>query len=258
MRDERDIAEVAARQHASGVDLLKVMATGGVTTAGTIPAEAVFSVRELQQVVAAAGGKPVAAHAHGVQGVQAAVEACVHTIEHCSWVDARGSWGCYDAPTVQRMAERGTIVCPTIGRGWATKLGLQAAMSPALQAMHRAGVRLAASTDAGAIPNLPHHLLCDSLPVLQRCAGMTNAETLRAATSVAALACCIEHLTGAVCEGLAADLLVVPGNPLDTLAAVCAPLSVVCRGAVVQPCTRSEGRAAWASNNDNRCACAGR
>ena len=120
-------------------------------------------------------GPRVGTDAHGVQGIQAAVGARVHTVEHCSWVDARGSWGCYDAATVQRMAASSTIVCPTIGRGWARLPGLQEAMAPALQAMHGAGVRLAASTDAGAIPSLPHHLLCDALPILQRCAGMCAA-----------------------------------------------------------------------------------
>ena len=81
---------------------------------------------------------------------------------------------------------------------------------------------------------------------------------LRAATSVAAQACAVEHLTGAVCEGLSADLLVVAENPLERLDAVRAPLGVVCRGAVVQPCVRTEGLASWASNNAARCTCAGR
>ena len=65
---------MVARQLAAGVDVVKVMATGGIRTAGTDPARGVFSAAELQTVVdaAAAAGRPVAAHAHGVQGIVAA------------------------------------------------------------------------------------------------------------------------------------------------------------------------------------------
>ena len=45
---------------------------------------------------------------------------------------------------------------------------MRAAMAPALRASRRAGVRIAASSDAGAIPGLAHHLLADALPVLAR------------------------------------------------------------------------------------------
>lgn len=77
-----------------GADVIKIMATGGVRTAGTNPAEAAFSEREICVAVEAAhqAGRKVAAHAHGVGGIAAAARAGVDTIEHCSWVDSYGRW----------------------------------------------------------------------------------------------------------------------------------------------------------------------
>ena len=66
---------------------------------------------------------------------------------------------------------------------------------------------------------------------------MSNAEALRTATSVAAAALALEGSTGAVCEGLLADLLVVHGDPLDEIERICSPpLAVVANGVSVQPC----------------------
>ena len=252
---EAAIRDVVARQLKSRVDVVKVMATGGVRTPGTNPAEAVFSQRELEVVVQAAGGAPVAAHAHGVQGIQAAAQAGVSTIEHCSWVNRHGQWGCFEPAAVELIASRGIFVCPTVHAGWARNDGLRSAMAPALRACHRAGVRLVASSDAGAIPNLLHHQLADALPVLAGCAKMSNADALRCATSVAAQACGVEHVTGSVCEGMDADLLVVPGSPLVTLDAIRQPLAVLCRGAIVQPCQGSQDDSWSWSARGVRCEC---
>ena len=82
---------------------------------------------------------------------------------------------------------------------------------------------------------------------------MSNAEILRAATSVAALACGVEALTGTVCEGLEADLLVVAGSPLASLDALRQQLAVVCRGELLEAC-QGDRTPAWAARSA-RCPC---
>ena len=111
-------------------------------------------------------------------------------------------------------------------------------MGPALRRMRAAGVQFAASTDAGAIPNLAHHRLCDGVVMLARTAGMGYAEALRSATTGGAAALGIEAVCGALREGMAADILVVAADPLEDMeGAICVPpLAVVCRGVLVPPC----------------------
>ena len=112
-------------------------------------------------------------------------------------------------------------------------------MAPALRRMRNAGVRLIAGSDAGAIPNLLHHRLADGLLVMARCAEQSHAEALRSATSEAAEALGISAMSGRLAEGLCADLIVVRGDPVAELEALCSPLlAVVCRGQIFEPCGR--------------------
>jgi len=237
------VRRVAQRQlrAPTSADVVKIMATGGVRTAGTNPAEAAFTLEEVAACVeeAAAAGRPCAAHAHGVKGIANAAEAGVSTIEHCSWVSQYGSWGNDEARITDMIARKGIFVCPTIGAGWANIPSLQSAMAPALRRMRNAGVRLIAGSDAGAIPNLLHHRLADGLCVMARCAEQSHAEALRSATSEAAEALGISASCGRLAEGFSADLIVVNGDPVADLEALCSPLlAVVCRGQVVEPCGR--------------------
>ena len=133
-------------------------------------------------------------------------------------------------------------VCPTIGAGWLTKAGLRSALTPSLERMRAAGVQLIAGSDAGAIPNLAFHRLADGLVCMARCAGLHHAEALRAATSGAATALGLSATCGTLAEGLSADMIVVRGDPLDDLDAICAPpLAIVCRGVKATPCAGPEG-----------------
>jgi imidazolonepropionase-like amidohydrolase len=85
---EDDLRRIVRTHHKHGADLIKVMATGGFMTTGSAPWYAQFTAAELAVIVAEARrvDMPVAAHAHGLEGMRRAVEARVATIEHCSWV----------------------------------------------------------------------------------------------------------------------------------------------------------------------------
>ncbi len=231
---------VLLRQVRRRVDLIKVMATGGRMTRGSNPQQAQFDGPTLTRIVelAAAHDRHVAAHCHGTEGIRLAVEAGVHTIEHCSWVGPEG-WGSDYRPEISaNMAARGAWVSPTISRGWrrfldqpdsATLARLQSAFAD----MRTQGVRMIASTDAG-IPGVFHHHLGEALPVFAAIAGLTPAEALRAATSAAADALGLAAVTGHLAPGLSADIVLVDGDPLTDLGVLANPAAVWARGVAVR------------------------
>ncbi|HEY0803965.1 MAG TPA: amidohydrolase family protein, partial [Pseudonocardiaceae bacterium] len=141
---------------AAGVDVIKVMASGGqITPGGARMWESQFDVRQLSMIVAhaASHGLPVAAHAHGADAIEACVEAGVATIEHCTWMVGPGQTDLRDT-VAQRMAERGVAVCSTSSPNWrqmAERLGdeLAARVFGRLTWLAGHGVTLIAGTDAG-------------------------------------------------------------------------------------------------------------
>ncbi|MEU6488323.1 amidohydrolase family protein [Streptomyces sp. NPDC046887] len=218
------IRATVARNLARGVDAIKVMATGGGITRGGPPIWAAqFTAEELALVVrqAAAAGLPVAAHAHGTEGIAAAVTAGVATIEHCTWMGPAG----FDVreELVAAMVDQGIAVCPAASpdwRGFAERFGTERAeeMFDRLRWMRERGVRLIAGTDAG----VTHAVFGDFVSSLEFFAhiGCTPTEVLDLATADTARALGIGHDTGSIRPGYRADLLLVDGNPLDDLQAL--------------------------------------
>jgi imidazolonepropionase-like amidohydrolase len=94
-----------------GADFVKVCATGGGMTPGSIVGRAQYSVAELRAIVDDAHrlGRQVAAHVHGTEGIARAVEAGVDTLEHVSWLDLEGRPGAFDEQIAHEMARRGTV-----------------------------------------------------------------------------------------------------------------------------------------------------
>jgi len=224
---------VIERQVEHGVDLIKVMATGGNITPGSKPADSQFDLATLTAIVAAAKdcGHAVAAHCHGTEGIGFAAAAGVTTIEHCSWAGAAG-WGLnYDAAAVEEMVRQGTWVSPTINSGWrrhAPGSDREKLLNKNFARLTDAGVRLIASTDAG-IPNVFHHHLPLALPLFARLAGISNEAVLVAATSDCARALGLAG-HGLIREGCTADMVFVDGDPLADLGRLATPAQVMCRG----------------------------
>jgi imidazolonepropionase-like amidohydrolase len=224
------------RQREAGVDLIKVMATGGIFTRGSDPSGAQFDLDMLRTITAAARshGLPVAAHCHGVRGIELAARAGVRTIEHCSWMGPDGWAGNYDAAVARVVLDHGVWVSPTVNRRWQRYLDnpdptkLQR-IRAAFQAMQRLGIPFVASTDAG-IPGVLHHQLPEALAVFARILECSPEAALRTATSDAATALGLDAVTGRLAPGLAADVLLVDGDPLADLAALTRPVAVWARG----------------------------
>ena len=229
-----DALAVLERQIDHGVDLIKVMATGGNVTPGSDPSFAQFDATTLTAIVqrAARHDRHVAAHCHGTAGINNAASAGVATIEHCSWWGEGRSGSNYDPDTARAIAAGGIWVSPTINAGWARFLKNTAFVSRVqanYRAMRAAGIKLITSTDAG-IPGVFHHQLAEALPIFAQFAGLTPAEVLRAATTNAATAIGLGHLTGQLTAGHTADLMFTEGDPLSDLRVLTSPAAVMAAG----------------------------
>jgi imidazolonepropionase-like amidohydrolase len=227
---EDDLRRMVRTHHKHGVDLIKVMSTGGFMTTGSAPWYAQFTAAQLAVIVEEAGrvDKPVAAHAHGIEGIGQSVEAGVTTLEHCSFVTETNERR-FSEPLAAAIAERGIFVCPTINVNapYVTKLtGI--VVGEHLLAMHEMGVRIIAGTDAG-IDNTPHHQYLGGLAHLVTL-GFRPQDVLAMATTEAAAALGVGAVTGRLAPGYDADLLVVDGDPGPHISALGRLRRVVARG----------------------------
>ena len=221
---EEAIRELVRGNADAGADLIKVMATGGgLTPSGPPIWQAQFSADELRVVVSEArrAGLPVAAHAHGTDGIAAAVAADVATVEHCTWISEHG----FDVreDVVAAIAARGIAVCPAVSPNWrrfAQWVGPERAevMFARVGWMNRQGVRLIAGTDAGA-QRAGFDGLVASLKFFEH-VGISRGRVIEMATAGAAEALGIGTDTGRLAPGFRADLLVVDGDPLEDLDAL--------------------------------------
>ena len=227
---------VLRRQIDHGVDLIKIMATGGRLTAGSEPTSAQFEQATMDALVGMAHDHDlcVAAHCHGTEGIHRAARAGVDTIEHCSWVGPDGWASDYQDDVARIVLESGAWVSPTVNKGWQRMLDSETGtvlgrVRSAYQKMLEMGIPMVASTDAG-IPGVFHEDMPHALVVFGQIAELSNEATLKSATSDAARALRISDRTGRIAEGLAADLLIVDGDPLQDMTAVTRPVHVFCRG----------------------------
>ncbi|MDH3644745.1 MAG: amidohydrolase family protein, partial [Gammaproteobacteria bacterium] len=154
---------VLARQVGKGVDLIKVMATGGRMTRGSDPLKPQFDLATLSEITATARALnlTVAAHCHGTAGIEVAARAGVRTIEHCSWVGADGWASDFQGTIAQLILDKGVWVSPTVNKGWQRMLDSKTGdvltrVRSAYRHMLDMGIPFVASTDAG-IPGVFHH-----------------------------------------------------------------------------------------------------
>ena len=220
-----------------GADFIKVIATGAVLTEGTTPAAPEFSEVEIRAAVeeAALYGTHVAAHAHGAEGIKRAVRAGVRSVEHGSLMDDEA---------IDLMASRGTYLVADIYNGdWIAEEGARGGWSAdvirkneettgaqreGFEKAVKAGVAIAYGTDSGVYP---HAWAGRQFAYMVR-HGMTPMEAIRSATVVASELMGRQDRVGSIAPGKFADLVAVPGDPLEDIS-VLEDVGFVMKGGVV-------------------------
>jgi imidazolonepropionase-like amidohydrolase len=222
-----DDARKAVRQrYKDGADWIKITATGGVLSVAKNGDNPQFTDEELKAVVdtAADYGLRVAAHAHGTEGMKRAVIAGVASIEHGTYMDAE---------VMRLMKKNGTYYVPTIMAGaWVAEKAKvdgffpelvrpkAAAIGPVIKstfaAAYKAGVPIVFGTDTGVSA---HGDNAQEFALMVE-AGMPPMMAIKSATSVAAKFLRIDDTNGTLEPGKQADVVAVPGNPLDDITAM--------------------------------------
>lgn len=215
-----EVRHVVREQIKYGVDVIKILATGGVLSAGDKPGAEQFTYEELKIAADEAhrAGRKIAAHAHGTQGIKDAVRAGIDSIEHGSLIDDEG---------IQLMKEHGTYLDADIYNDdyilqEAPKFGLPQEMVDKEKSVGRlqrenfakavkAGVKITFGTDAGVYPHGDNARQFHYMVKF----GMTPAGAIRAATSSAADLIDRSKDVGTLETGKYADLIAVTSNPLD-------------------------------------------
>jgi imidazolonepropionase-like amidohydrolase len=236
----------AVRERAErGVDVIKIMTSGGFATTGTQVMLCQFTLEEVRVVVEAAhaAGLPVTAHAHGLPAVHMAMAAGADGIEHCSFLTGKGP--SQSEQDLARLAEAGTAVCPAPGMAGTPEPAPDAAALLArlgmtfeqvvemnkrrVGQMHAAGVRVVAGSDGGIAAAKPHGLLPVSVAFLVQ-GGVSTVAALASATALAAAAGGLGDRKGRLRAGYDADLLVVDGDPVADIGALARPAAVFAGG----------------------------
>jgi imidazolonepropionase-like amidohydrolase len=221
-----ELAAAVTQRAARGVDVIKVMATGGRITPGCKPYQSQYGRPELQLIADAAhsAGIPVTAHAHANPGIADAMAAGVDGIEHCFFLTEQGV--SLDPQTVAALAESGVYVSTTTARPPGELPADMAQARENFAHMHRAGVRLVCSSDAGIRPWKPYDCLPHGVIYFGARLGFTSAQALASVTSLAAQACAVGDRKGKIAPGYDADLLAVAGNPVSDLPAILHPTAI--------------------------------
>jgi imidazolonepropionase-like amidohydrolase len=214
-----EVVQAVRYQIKHGAQVIKTCATAGVLSLeGPVGAQQ-YSYEELKAMVdeAARHGVRVAAHAHGTEGIKAAVRAGVATIEHGSQLDDEAiammkERGTYLVPTSYLVDRINLAVLPPLVRSKAETILPLARES--LRKAIASGVKIGFGTDAGVYP---HGENAKEFAVYVKM-GLSPLEALKSATVSAADALGMSD-RGVIAQGKLADLVAVPGNPLTDITA---------------------------------------
>lgn len=219
-----DEARKAVRQrYKEGADLIKLTGTGGVLSVAKSGTNPQFTDAEFAAVVETAKDyeMKVAVHAHGKEGMERAIKAGVDSIEHGTYMDNA---------TFALMRKHGTYYVPTISAGkWAAEKAAISGFFPELVRpkaanigkliqqtfanAYKAGVKIAFGTDAGVFPHGENWREF----VYMTEAGMPAMAAIQSATIEGARLLGVEAELGSISRGKIADIIAVPGDPLQDI-----------------------------------------
>ena len=226
--DGKDACLKAVRtQLRSGVDLIKMMATGGVMTKGVEPGNAQFTVDEMKVMIEEAhkAGRKTATHAQGLQGIKNALYAGIDSIEH----------GCFlDDECLELMKEQNTFLVPTlcapqciidkgVENGVAQymvdkTLKVKDAHVESVKKAYDKGIQIALGTDAGTPFNY-HSNTAYEMELLSTL-NISNMDILKMATINSARCVGVDKDYGLIEVGKQADFVCLNENPLENISNV--------------------------------------
>jgi imidazolonepropionase-like amidohydrolase len=216
-----------------GVDVIKTRGTQRAGLPDTDPRQQVYTERQLRIIVdeAARHDIPVMVHAHGDEGARAAVLAGARSIEHGTYLSDE---------TIRLMKERGTWLVPT----YVTMDEMNEAqydyvlrlrgkhmvpqLEHAIREAHRQGVKIATGADNYYDEKSINRISIEVEHFVRL--GMSNFEALQTATVNSAELLRIHDQTGQIKAGFEADLILIPANPLEDIAALQDVLLVMSNG----------------------------
>jgi imidazolonepropionase-like amidohydrolase len=222
-----------------GADFIKLIATGAVLAIGGIPGALELSPEEMKAACdeAKEHGSYCIAHAHGAEGIKAAIRAGVRTIEHASYLDAEG---------IELAKKYGVWLDMDIYNGdWINDVGVKQhwpaeylrknvettdVQRRGFAAAVKAGAKMTFGTDAGVYM---YGLGARQFAYMVRY-GMTPMQAIQSATSEAAKALRKEGQVGAVSPGAYGDLVAVSRDPLSDIRTLEQVRGVIKDGAVVR------------------------
>jgi imidazolonepropionase-like amidohydrolase len=231
------IRHVVRAQVKYGVDVIKILATGGVLSKGDSPGAPQFTPEELKAAADEAhmAGRKIAAHAHGTQGIKNAILAGIDSIEHASLIDDEG---------IRLAKEHGTYLVMDIYNddyilGKAIEFGLPQEnvekekkigklQRENFERAVKGGAKMAFGTDAGVYPHGDNAKQFFYMVKF----GMTPAQAIRAATSNAADLIGRAKDVGTLEAGKFADVIAVTEDPLQNVRAL-ENVGFVMKGGVV-------------------------
>ncbi|HSX61998.1 MAG TPA: amidohydrolase family protein [Tahibacter sp.] len=221
-----------------GADVIKFMASAGVLSEEESVGEPQYSQEEMNALVDEAHRwhRKVAAHAHGTEAIKMAVRAGVDSVEHGSFLDdeaialmnKHGTWLVADIYNDDYiLSEFARLKYPESMIEKERKVGR--IQRESFQRAVKAGVKIAYGTDAGVYPHGDNAKQFAKMTQW----GQTPMQALQSATVRAAELLGRSDQVGAVRKGLYADLVAVPGNPLNDIA-VMENVSFVMKGGKVE------------------------
>jgi imidazolonepropionase-like amidohydrolase len=218
---EEALRHQVRRQRKYGAEVIKICATGGVFSRNTEPGQQQLSESEMRAIADEAHqwGIRVAAHAHGGDGIKAAIRAGIDTIEHASLVDDEGiklaaarprpvwfSMDIYNTEYTQAEGAKNGVLEDNLRKD----REVAQIQRDNFRKAHKAGVRMVFGSDAGV---MPHGEIGKQFKTMVDY-GMTPLEAIQAATRNGAQALGRDKDVGAIAVGRYADIIAVDGDPL--------------------------------------------
>jgi len=215
----QELRRLVREQRKYGAEVIKVCATGGVFSRNTEPGQQQLSEDELRAIAEEAHqwGLKVAAHAHGADGIKAAIRAGIDTIEHASLVDKEGiklalkhgtwfSMDIFNTDYTQAEGAKNGVLEDNLRKD----REIAQLQRDNFRKSHKAGVKMVFGSDAGV---MPHATVGGQFKVMVEY-GMTPLQAIQAATINSSRALGRESDVGAIAVGRYADIIAVDGDPL--------------------------------------------